>query len=331
MEVRRFEVIRDIDQTTSLHLNNEAQFLCFTLDDPQSLELQNGSIGEQLYAINVFKVREIIYYDGDLTETAGENDGLVLGFLTVRGESMPLIDMRRWLHYNSQDPRKDLRPFSISSQKSLVVICNFSNQDIGLKILGVKRIINKNWGEITIGSEFGFDGESKVTATTKYDDGSVIQILDVERMVADAFPDQEFGRKLKIDVLGTINSDKLVLMAEDSKSASKALEMILEKLNVRYISFSNGRALLDYLHSEGVVEQVGAVITDLEMPVISGFEVLKQIKNHPESRHLPVIVNSSMSNDSNLKMASSLHADGFISKSDPLQVENLLRKFLGTN
>lgn len=321
-------MIKDIDRNTSLHLNNEAQFLCFTLDDPDSVELHGEHIGMQLYAINVFKVREIIYYDGDLTETAGENDGLVLGFLTVRGESMPLIDMRRWLYYNSQNPKKDLRPFSIDSQKSLVVICNFSNQDVGLKILGVKRIINKNWNDIIVGSEFGFDGDSKVTATTKYDDGSVIQILDVERMVADAFPDEEFGRKLKIDVLGTIDSDKLVLMAEDSKSASKALEMILEKLNVRYISFSNGRALLDYLYSDGILEQVGAVITDLEMPVLSGFEVLKQIKGRAESRNLPVIVNSSMSNDSNLEMASSLHADGFISKSDPLQVQDLLRKFL---
>lgn len=325
---RSNRVIKDIDQTTSLHLNNEVQFLCFTLDDADSENFVGEHMGMQLYAINVFKVREIIYYDGDLTETAGENDGLVLGFLTVRGESMPLIDMRRWLYYNSQNPKKDLRPFSINSPKSLVVICNFSNQDVGLKILGVKRIINKNWSDITIGSEFGFDGESKVTSTTKYDDGSVIQILDVEKMIADAFPDQAFNSQLKIDTLGKINSDKMVLMAEDSKSASKALEMILDKLGVRYISFNNGKSLLNHLFSEGVASQVGVVITDLEMPIVSGFEVLKRIKENPETKNIPVIVNSSMSNDSNLEMAKSLHADGFISKSDPAQVQDHLRYFL---
>ena len=338
-------MIQDIDRTTSLYLNNEAQFLCFTLDetDPMDMpnkhtqtesaphtpeEVPNKHLGAQLYAINVFKVREIIYYNGEITETAGENDGLVLGFLTVRGESMPLIDMRRWLYFNPRNPDQDLRPFSIDTKRNLVVICSFSNQYVGLKILGVKHIINKNWADITIGSEFGFDGDSKVTATTKYDDGSVIQILDVERMITDAFPDQAFGQQLKVDALGTIDSDKLVLMAEDSKSASKALETILEKLGVRYISFSNGQSLLDYLFSEDVLNQVGAVITDLEMPVISGFEVLKRIKASPESQHIPVIVNSSMSNDSNLEMAQSLHADGFISKSDPAQVQDYLRHFL---
>ena len=310
-------MIQDIDRTTSLYLNNEAQFLCFTLDetDPMDMpnkhtqtesaphtpeEVPNKHLGAQLYAINVFKVREIIYYNGELTETAGENDGLVLGFLTVRGESMPLIDMRRWLYFNPRNPDQDLRPFSIDTKRNLVVICSFSNQYVGLKILGVKHIINKNWADITIGSEFGFDGDSKVTATTKYDDGSVIQILDVERMITDAFPDQAFGQQLKVDALGTIDSDKLVLM----------------------------ESLLDYLFSEDVLNQVGAVITDLEMPVISGFEVLKRIKASPESQHIPVIVNSSMSNDSNLEMAQSLHADGFISKSDPAQVQDYLRHFL---
>ena len=285
-------------------------------------------MGEQLYAINVFKVREIIYYDGELTETAGENSGLVLGFLTVRGESMPLVDMRRWLYFSSNDTHRDLRPFSINSKKSLVVICHFSSQNIGLKILGVKQIINKNWGEITAGGEFGFDGESKVVATTKYDDGSVIQILDVERMVADAFPDMAESNKLQIDNLQTIHSNKLILVAEDSKSASKALGLILEKLHVHYMTFANGEGLLDYLYSDNVASQVGAVITDLEMPKISGFEVLKRIKNNQDSRHIPVIVNSSMSSDSNVEMAQKLGADAFISKSNPAEVEEHLRRFL---
>ena len=81
-----------IDKTTSLHLNNEVQFLCFTLE-----EESDGS--NQLYAMNVFKIREIIYYNDDLTETAGDNSGIVLGYLTVRDETIPLVDMRRWLYY----------------------------------------------------------------------------------------------------------------------------------------------------------------------------------------------------------------------------------------
>ncbi len=322
-------MIKGVDKTTNLHLNNEAQFLCFTLEEDQAQSSKQDLPETQLYAINVFKVREIIYYDGEITETAGENDGLVLGFLTVRGDSIPLVDMRRWLYYNPREPHRDLRPYSITeSKKNLIVICHFSNQNIGLKILGVKHIIHKNWNEINVGSEYGFDGDSKVTATTKYEDGSVIQILDVERMIIDAFPGIRNKNLLEIQGLGAIQTDKIVLMAEDSKSASKALEAILERLEVKYISFGNGRALLDYLGVEGVAQKVGAIITDLEMPMVSGFEVLRRVKNYPPTKHIPVIVNSSMSSDSNKQMAETLHADGFIIKSNPDEIQEYLRKFL---
>lgn len=312
-------LINDIDKTTSLHLNNEVQFLCFTLDTEAD---------SQLYAMNVFKIREIIYYDGDFTETAGENDGVMVGFLTVRGESIPLVDMRRWLHYSSEDPKRDLRPYSIDSKKSLVVICNFSNYTVGIKILGVKRIIQKSWSEVSVGSEYGFDGASKVTATTKYDDGSVIQVLDVERMIADVFPVFDNVLNLNLQSIGTINSDKIILLAEDSKSAAKSLQKIIEKLDLKYFTFPNGKMLLDYVASESSIDHIGAIITDLEMPVVSGFEVLKSIKENPITSKIPVIVNSSMSSDSNKQMAHTLHADGFITKSNADEIEELLRNFL---
>lgn len=315
-------MVSDIDKTTSLHLNNEVQFLCFTLEDsenPQDI---------QLYAMNVFKIREIIYYDGELTETAGENEGIVLGFLTVRGESIPLVDMRRWLYFNPANPKKDLREYSISTSKTLVILCNFSQCTVGLKILSVKRIIQRSWDSVIVGSEYGFDGSNKITATTKFDDGSVVQIMDVERMVTDAFPSLEALNELELENLGQIHTEKVILLAEDSKPAQKSLQIIMEKLGIRYFTFPNGKALLDYLYSPGVVKTVGAVITDLEMPLISGFEVLKHIRDNEVTKNLPVIINSSMSNDSNIEKAQSLKASAFITKSKPLEIEDALREAL---
>ncbi|PAF45874.1 chemotaxis protein [Helicobacter sp. 11S02629-2] len=316
-------MISSIDKTTSLHLHNEAQFLCFTLEE-------DNKDSNQLYAMNVFKIREIIYYDGDLAETAGENDGIVLGFLTVRGESIPLLDMRRWLYYNPKEPNKDLKPYSVdNSKKSLVVICNFSEHTVGLKIHSVKRIIQKSWSEISVGSELGFGGsDDKITATTKFDDGSVVQILDVEKMLLDAFPHIDDSRDLELSSLKFIDSDKIILLAEDSKPAQKSLQTIMEHLGLKYFTFANGKALLEYLNSPGALAQVGAVITDLEMPVISGFEVLRSIRNNPKTKDLPVIINSSMSNDSNMEKARELRASAFITKSNPREVEDALKNAL---
>lgn len=307
--------------STSLNFDNEVQFLCFTLEE------ENSGIN-QLYAMNVFKIREIIYYDQDLTETIGDNSGIMLGYLTVRDETIPLIDMRRWLYYSKEHPDRDLRDHSLDTRKNLVIICSFSNRTIGLKIREVKRIIHKSWDDVNTGVDLGIDGDSKVTATTKYDDGSVIQILDIEMMLDDSLFAKTPVDSLNLDRLENIDSEKVVLLAEDSKVVTKSLQLIMEKLELKYFSFSNGKALLDYLHGSDIVN-IGAVITDIEMPEMSGFELLRQIKQAPSTSHIPVIINSSMDNDGSRQQAQKLNADGFITKSsNPTDIERILRQFL---
>ncbi|GAA7284776.1 chemotaxis protein [Helicobacter pylori] len=312
-------MVRDIDKTTSLHLNNEVQFLCFRLDAEKDA---------QLYGMNIFKIREIIHYDGEVTEILGGSDGVMLGFLIVRGESIPLVDVKRWLHYNANDPSRDLKECSVKDDHNLVVVCHFSNHSIALKVLKIEKIIHKNWTEISAGDKQGINEEGKLSAITRFDEERVVQILDVEKMVSDVFPSLKDLDDLTLRCIKAIQSQKLILIAEDSLSALKTLEKIVQTLELRYLAFPNGRELLDYLYEKEHYQQVGVVITDLEMPVISGFEVLKTIKADSRTERLPVIINSSMSSDSNRQLAQSLEADGFVVKSNILEIHEMLRKTL---
>ncbi|WQT41157.1 chemotaxis protein [Helicobacter pylori] len=312
-------MVRGIDKTTSLHLNNEAQFLCFRLD---------GEKDAQLYGLNIFKIREIIHYDGEITEILGGSDGVMLGFLSVRGESIPLVDVKRWLHYNASDLSRNLKEYSVKDEHNLVIVCHFSNHSIALKVLKIERIIHKNWTEISAGDKQGINGEGKISAITRFDKERVVQILDVEKMISDVFPSLKDLDDLTLRCIEAIQSQKLILIAEDSLSALKTLEKIVQTLELRYLAFPNGRELLDYLYEKEHYQQVGVVITDLEMPVISGFEVLKTIKADSRTEHLPVIINSSMSSDSNRQLAQSLEADGFVVKSNILEIHEMLKKTL---
>ncbi|WRA09378.1 chemotaxis protein [Helicobacter pylori] len=312
-------MVRDIDKTTSLHLNNEAQFLCFRLDAEKDA---------QLYGMNIFKIREIIHYDGEVTEILGGSDGVMLGFLSVRGESIPLVDVKRWLHYNANDPSRNLTECSVKDDHNLVIVCHFSNHSIALKVLKIERIIHKNWTEISAGDKQGINEEGKLSAIARFDEERVVQILDVEKMVSDVFPSLKDLDDLTLRCIEAIQSQKLILIAEDSLSALKTLEKIVQTLELRYLAFPNGRELLDYLYEKEHYQQVGVVITDLEMPNISGFEVLKTIKADSRTEHLPVIINSSMSSDSNRQLAQSLEADGFVVKSNILEIHEMLRKTL---
>lgn len=312
-------MVRGIDKTTSLHLNNEAQFLCFRLDEEKDA---------QLYGLNIFKIREIIHYDGEITEILGGSDGVMLGFISVRGESIPLVDVKRWLHYNANDLGRNLKECSVKDEHNLVIVCHFSNHSIALKVLKIERIIHKNWTEISAGDKQGINEEGKLSAITRFDKERVVQILDVEKMISDVFPSLKDLDDLTLRCIEAIQSQKLILIAEDSLSALKTLEKIVQTLELRYLAFPNGRELLDYLYEKEHYQQVGVVITDLEMPVISGFEVLKTIKADSRTERIPVIINSSMSSDSNRQLAQSLEADGFVVKSNILEIHEMLKKTL---
>jgi len=304
--------INKIDEVTSLHLRNEAQFFTFQLE-------KDGD----LYAINIFKIKEIIKYNANFIDIMSEVP-FIEGLITIRNFNIPVIDMKKWFSYRGVNTNLD--NYAIEGDDKVIVICDFSGILVGVRIYSAQRILTKKWNEITR-NENNSNPNQKVIGHTKYYDNSIVQIVDVEKMAVDAFPWIEKSKEEELDNISELNIDKYILIADDSKPVLNIMGKIMEKLKVKYKLFNNGQELLDFLTSNGP-NDIEAIITDLEMPITSGFEVIKQIKNNPSFSHIPVIVNSSMSGESNEKMAQSLNADGFVSKSNPKEIENSLRKAL---
>ncbi|WP_104578253.1 chemotaxis protein [Helicobacter felis] len=311
-----------IDQVTNLHRNNELQLLCFRLGK-----------NKDLYAVNVFKIREVVKYNGTLTMISHEPNSLVEGLIIIREMTIPLIDMKKWFYYDSNNKQKDLRSFRIEKEPhedDIIMICEFSRWTIGVRIYEADRILNKKWTEIEQSAGVGGNtGNSKLVSRTRYFDGRLVQVVDIERMLTDVFPWIEEESHEELAKLSPLYSDKIVLFADDSPSVLKTMQVILDKLGIKHVDFINGQQLLDYLFDkETPVEEIGLIITDLEMPEASGFEVIRRVKLDPRMAKIPIVVNSSMSGSSNEEMARSLHADDFISKSNPLDVERIIKQFL---
>ncbi|WP_104706084.1 chemotaxis protein [Helicobacter bizzozeronii] len=313
-----------IDQVTSLHKNNELQLLCFKLGK-----------NRDLYAVNVFKIREVVKYEGSLTIISHEPNSLVEGLIIIREMTIPLIDMKKWFYYDSNNKQKDLRPYRVEraeGEDDIIMICEFSRWTIGVRIYEADRILNKKWTEIEQSAGVGGNtGNSKLVSRTRYFDGRLVQVVDIEKMLVDVFPWIEDESRAELEKLSKVYSDKMVLLADDSPSVLKTMQVILDKLGIKHLDFINGQQLLDYLFDkETIVEDVGLIITDLEMPEASGFEVIRRTKLDPSTAKIPIVVNSSMSGSSNEEMARSLHADDFISKSNPLDVERIIKNFMHT-
>ena len=304
--------MQNIDQVTGLYKNNELQLMCFQI-------AKNSDI----FAINVYKIREIIKYEGKITDISSASE-LILGLVTLRRETIPVVDLKKWFAYDPNFPQKDLSDEAIDDEEVVLAICEFSYYTIGIRIHKAERIITKNWSEI-FQVENSFN--DKINNNTRYHDGRIVQIVDIEKMLVDAFPWMENEKEVELEGLETISNDKSILLAEDSPSAMKIMRKILDKLGVKYHAFINGKLLLDYIYAHPE-ENIGMVITDLEMPVASGFEVIKQLKADKRFKDIPVVVNSSMSGASNEQMAKDLNAEGFISKSNPREIRDVIEKFM---
>ncbi len=309
-----------IDQVTSLHKNNELQLLCFRLEK-----------GKDLYAVNVFKIREVIKYQGIITIVSHEPSSLVEGLITIREMTIPLIDMRKWFYYDSHNKTKDLRPYAIKQDgEDIIMICEFSRHTIGVRVYEADRILNKKWTEI----DQNFGGRSNLTSNklvsrTRYYDGRLVQVVDIERMLVDVFPWIEEEKEEHLNHIKHFNTDKVVLFADDSPSVIKTMQNILNRIGVEHYDFINGRKLLDFLSDPATdVSKIGLIITDLEMPEVSGFEIIKRVKGNRSTAHIPIVVNSSMSGSSNEEMARDLNADAFISKSHPLDIERVIQDLM---
>ncbi len=309
----------DVDKTTQLYLNNEVQFFCF--------KLKNGG---QHYAVNIYKVREVIKYKGEVTKVNHDDCSVLEGLVTVRNETMPLVDLHKWFFYDSSNHSVDLTKHGIDGDDILIMICDYSDFIVGIRIYEAERIISKKWSEVNQSSDMGMSSKAgKIVGNTKYIDGDLMQIVDVERMLVDVFPWIEQEKEQELETINSIDSQKVVLLAEDSPSAMKMMQKILNKAGVKHYDFVNGKLLLDFIFSQKIdIEDIGVVITDLEMPEASGFEVIKQMKNDSRTSKVPIVVNSSMSGDSNRNMAKKLNAEGFVSKSNPKEIEEILEKFL---
>src|SRR5579859_2705050 len=87
----------------------------------------------------------------------------------------------------------------------------------------------------------------------------------------------------------------VILIAEDDAGHARLIEKNLTRagLSNRVERFENGQEILDFLFHRGVGRQripdtPYLLLLDIRMPKVDGIEVLRQIKQDPELRLLPV-------------------------------------------
>jgi len=101
-----------------------------------------------------------------------------------------------------------------------------------------------------------------------------------------------------------------ILIAEDSATQREILKDILKNHNYSVTAAENGKIAFQKLTQH----KADLVISDIDMPVMDGYELCSTIKHDDRFKDIPVILLTSLSDTSNVALALQAGADNFITK-----------------
>ncbi len=106
-----------------------------------------------------------------------------------------------------------------------------------------------------------------------------------------------------------------ILIVEDSPDDLFLLKRAFAKLELAHLLevVTDGEAAIEYFQNPDKVRP-RLVLLDLNLPKRSGFEVLAWIRQHPELKHVPVVIFSSSTEPKDLQRAYDLGANGYLEK-----------------
>src|SRR5512132_2436951 len=116
-----------------------------------------------------------------------------------------------------------------------------------------------------------------------------------------------------------------ILVVEDSPDIRVLVRMLLEAGGHEVTTASDGRAGVEIAR----LERPDLVLMDLSLPVLSGWEAAKEIKEHPETASIPVVAVTAHAMHGDRERALAAGCDGFIPKPiDEETFEPLVRSYL---
>ena len=231
-------VLDNVDAATNLAKNNELQLLVFRVSESDE---------SAYYAINVFKTREVVEAKNHYMTQIPSSGPLLEGTIMLRNLQIPILNLPVWLGIGLSKEEV---------QRSNILICDFNGVIIGLRIMSAFRVIKKNWNEMHAPDGYRLKDDGLVMNDTRLEDGSLCLVLDYEKFLSEVIPQAMVdvnadSINLKDVTLPAKLQNGTVLIAEDSKTAQRALTQIFDHAHIDMKMFDNGKKLVDYIDKLG--------------------------------------------------------------------------------
>ena len=293
-----------VEQMTHAHLRNVQQLAVFYTGH------------KNIYAINIAKVKAFIITEEVAINDTPRDTNVIAGIATIRGEPVTLINLDAWLGL----PALEVKDYK------LIIFCEFNHKKIGFLVKDMIDIVEKTTQELRHTEETN----SKITYTTYVkvnNKDELCTVFNAEQLLRDIHWTNDGESEVNKYVDEKLDSTKVILAAEDSGVAREVLNKFFKKTGARFEIYSNGELLIKRLE-ELNPNDIGMVLTDIEMPGTDGYQVASYVKNNKKFEHIPVIVNSSMTTDAVRSKMNNIGVNGFVGKTDIPNLFELTKKHL---
>jgi len=310
-------LLRGIDARARLAGTNKLEILMFTLGRDRA------SGRRETYGINVFKVREVIRTPA-LTR-APDMPTAINGMVSLRGTLVPVLNLVRYVGVNSEDAAP------------IMILAEYNGQTLGFLVEAVETILRLDWSAMRAPpAMLTASAGGLVTAVTELADGRLVMMIDVESILDQTLSGESAA--IPETFSDRPPAGRTVLFADDSAVARKQIARTLDAMQVAHVDAVNGRhawqqlkKIADAADMTGrpVRDTLQLILTDVEMPEMDGYMLVKQIKADARFKGIPVVMHSSLSGDSNKTLGMSVGADEYVPKFEPQRLAQMLTRLLG--
>lgn len=287
-------MLEGINQRTMLAGQNRLELLLFRLQ------------GRQVFGINVFKVKEVVQCP-HLTKTPGSHQ-VIRGIASLRGNNIPVMDLSNAIGGPKMGNPADY----------FIIITEYNRRLLAFLVGSVERIVNTHWEDI-LPPPKGLGRGSYMTAVTEID-GELVEIIDVEKVLSEVLGMDE-ALTQPLEETGADLAQLKVLVVDDSLVARRQIKKVMDEIGIEAVLAKDGAEALELLQQwsqEGrVSEWLAMVISDIEMPKMDGYSLVKAIRDNNKLADLYVILHSSLSGVFNENMVKKVGADHFLAKFVP--------------
>ena len=266
--------------------------------------------GDQVYAIPVAHVSETLFVEPEDLQEQGE-----LCRLRTREGWIPLLYLHRVLGTPSPLPLQRLHDPQISHARQPVIVIRLGEVLLGItcsRIVGPRQIVLKGLGSLLA-------PHPMLAAATVSGSNKVQFVLDVAFLARAATLGVTAGPTPAAPGRDPAPR-KLVLLVDDSRSVREAVGHILRRAGLAVETAPDGQAAWKKLQ----LRTYDLLLTDLEMPLMHGLELIARCRQASSLTDLPVVVLSSKTSRASREAAIKKGADLFLSK--PINRRVLVRE-----